>query len=356
MADFPKQWNTSSLLSVPPLEIQYGFHFDLDSLSYAVYTTNFCTVWSQSLQKVEIVEKAKEMGLDDLSDVELRKLLNLLQESTKNPKFTLIDNHLIVSIHAGELEWTFILTTYPLSDFMLKFSKQLLLVSYFQRKKIDALNTLIKHKDMYSKFLTKNFTVSHGSDSINTFKKNNKAIADEFDPFDELKWSKKFDLSFDKEQLSRDDIFQILSQSFDDKQSWKYSNQLLLEKSDTVEVISPLEPTPFSGNFMKIDVNSVPDLKNESAKTPIGTPLNELEDEVNSRQSSSTSPEKSPWSASASPNKNPLSRYTSPDKDQSLSSSPLKNTQSTNNSPKKISPRKNFGSFGTRKKMKRADS
>lgn len=344
----PTIWETTTVLGLSPPEVQYGFRFDVNHLGYAVYITNFLSLWVQELTRNDIVQQANSIGLEDIDDEAIVDLLKLVGDSSQNSSnlsLTLVENVIEVVVKMSGINWTFQLhrqLSEVYSEFMVRFCKQLLAVNKFSTYKIDELNAIIKIKDIYSKFLTENFKLSHGMDLINKFKKNNKATAEQFEPFNDTKWNKKLEISYAQESstTSSQDFWQVLNKLLQEKPSWKFANELLVDKPLQSKQIpnqnpgSTFIPSSLPSQFETIDLDTIPDLKfSDDPFFRTSSPIKE-EEEI-SHDIDSIPKLKIP-------NLNEEDSQIST----SLSSSPIKR------SPKK----RGFGSFGPRKKLKRKSS
>lgn len=192
---FPTQWIARS---IPFLGQEkpciYGFIHNSEYHYYGFYLCNFENVWKQEVDKQKLVDLARSIGIEDMSDVELGELVNDISRYIPEKMEFKQDGINVIAETVGDIQWVFNLSRQSQEQtigFLYKLNYQQFENICFMKFQVDNLKEVISVKDQYSRFLATNFKQSHGMDMINNYKKNNRSDIEFIERFDERKWEKK---------------------------------------------------------------------------------------------------------------------------------------------------------------------
>lgn len=216
------------------LNVIYGV--SIEQMGYTFYATDFKLVWSETLDRSQLIERAQLLGVEDVQTKQLKQIISLIEKNVENTSFDIPS--LSAALDSKELKWTFnlrkmnpsecILFLASLND--LQFTNHQVLLA-----KIHNLERIIEIKDVYTKFLTENFKLSHGMDLITAYKRNNKDDLYAIEPFDETKWREQFDTSFPKD----------IKSATNDVDTWEIARKICLKPVSIKEDTGPFQSVQF---------------------------------------------------------------------------------------------------------------
>lgn len=170
---FPGEWNTvDSSIG----QLICGFACDTDDLRYSIYLSDLDICYYETLDKENVIARAKSDGIEDLKDAGIRYLLSGCKQSVDN-------EDLKVQVYAQELEvvvskpveWKFRLRKASVEEnaaFFKKLNRQ-----HFQKEglllhRIEKLHQLLAGRDYYIMFLSQNLKSINGDEVLRKFERN----------------------------------------------------------------------------------------------------------------------------------------------------------------------------------------
>lgn len=160
----------------------YALKLDKEKKCYEFYATNFVTVWKESLNLNEIVERAISLGMEDAGkgadSPEFKILLEALETETSIVENVTTKNYpllekLQVILVGGDIKWNFETREQNLIEsarFFAQFNFQLFSKVDFLQHRTKVLEDIISLKDNYISFLTENYRAVNGDELLKKYK------------------------------------------------------------------------------------------------------------------------------------------------------------------------------------------
>ena len=237
----PIKWHRTSIKTKNSAKYIYGFWTDPKQCQCSLFLTNFETVWAYELDKQTLTQKAKDLGVDELSPSTLSELLQSMENNVVAECLSFTYNvalDVFIASMEIELHWAFELKKLNLQNtisFFTKLNFQHSNNSDFLMFQVKQLKTLIEAKDSYNRFLVMNFKQSHGDEQIKRYWFNHKEDVDAIKQYEDLEWEtyiskayreRKMNMDKSEEQLCNIAIDIVISPN------WELANKLHLQLED----------------------------------------------------------------------------------------------------------------------------
>ncbi|KAI5960758.1 uncharacterized protein KGF55_004328 [Candida pseudojiufengensis] len=234
--------------------------------------------------KDALIKESRGLGLEGLNDQRLRDLFKTINENIpSNIKFEKSNDNLNASVDFG-LKWIFklsLLDPKETTTFLIKLNFQNYANVNYSQYQIEKLKDDLKVKDAYIRFLELNFKLSNGDEAILKYKKNNKALVNSLEKFNEDEWESNLNKEYanQKSKLStksnwKNDLENAISND------WIFANQ------------------DYTGIAKKLNLNNDNDKTKEASRSKKRKrsvdehPAPQLQTNHNEPQGSITSPKK----------------------------------------------------------------
>lgn len=191
---FPGEWNT---IDSSIGQLICGFACDSDDFRYSIYLSDLDICYYETLNKEQIVARAKSDGIEDLKDADIRFLLSGCKQSVDNEDLKVeISAQELVVVVSKPVEWKFRLKKATVEEnaaFFKKLNRQ-----HFQKEglllhRIEKLHQLLAGRDYYIMFLSQNLKSINGDEVLRKFERNFKEQSEllQLKKNDWQKWSEE---------------------------------------------------------------------------------------------------------------------------------------------------------------------
>ncbi|KAI5956041.1 hypothetical protein KGF57_003527 [Candida theae] len=249
MYDLPTQWHLRRIDSLQPSDCIYGLGYDSSQLTCGFYVTNFDKVWMEELDREDLSKRARELGIDGLTDEKLRLILDTLVKGIPN-KVNFKQNSELVHAQVDlDFAWKFQLQGQPpetVIQFLSKLNFQQFSNISYLRYEIGQLKHVLEAKESYSRFLELNFKQAHGESLIKQYKKNNKEVIHLITNFNKQKWENEIKEEYlksrqqDAKAANKLNLENAIACNFPARESQlPSSNKSLAKRAPTSTPISP---------------------------------------------------------------------------------------------------------------------
>ncbi|KAK6198042.1 uncharacterized protein RJT21DRAFT_116088 [Scheffersomyces amazonensis] len=276
MITLPQKWTTSTVQGLQSSEVLIGLVPETEG--YRLYVTNFNGLWTDTTESV--YEYATKLGYSVSLDYERKELVATIHKAIYSSKE--LKSGLICSYHNGQLDihidhtdfkWKFYVhqqDSTQLAAFLAGLNYQQFANQQYLTYKLRQLQHSVQVKDLYIKFLSENFKLSHGSQLINKFKKNNKLDASDMAEFNSVEWDKYVNEQYLSQakrvaRSSEKRLHDIVHTSLTDHSAWNFSNIWLTDNFQPSNISSApyKQEDPFVEIKLKQEPEMEPELKNE---------------------------------------------------------------------------------------------
>lgn len=229
---------------------------------YAVYVTDFASVWYDVPTLADIAAKARSLGVVGFGTTQINYLLEAAQKAFGKGDFDLQkenDSYSLSFVLSENLTWSFSLR---LADSLLASSvfAHLTATQYanhaYLLTKISSLERSLAAKDNYITYLEENYKTINGSELVDKFKRQHKDEASLLSKYDPDALSAVADSAFAEKSPGLWDVVQDASS---DTKTW-------LAASECVSLVKeePLKAEDVSMELPDPEIKSEPDVKMES--------------------------------------------------------------------------------------------
>ena len=227
----PGEWNTvDSSIG----QVICGFACDSDDFRYSIYLSDLDICYYETLDKEQIVARAKSEGIEDLKDADIRFLLSGCKQSVDKEDLKVeVGAQELVVVVSNPVEWKFRLRKASVEEnaaFFKKLNRQ-----HFQKEglllhRIEKLHQLLAGRDYYIMFLSQNLKSINGDEVLRKFERNFKEQSELL-------------------QLKKDDWQKWSEESYQGKDVWNDIKRITRspttsKQTDTMVKVEPQSPSP----------------------------------------------------------------------------------------------------------------